>query len=96
MENTQHSVVDKEVDRSKEKLKTFIQARITDLFGGILDFTEVAVGEKERYKALRSKVLKLSNDTIRLIGGELDKSYSVTYIPQSVDVIIVNNKVSKQ
>lgn len=75
-------------ERSKEKLKSLIRERITAMFSGILDFTEIAVGDNERYNVLRTKVLRLSNDTIRDLTRDLDEDYSVEYIPKH-DVVIV-------
>lgn len=79
-------------DRSKDKVKRYIEAEITSLFAGILDYAEVAADSKDRYVAFRSKVLKLGNDTIRKIKKEIDDHYAVTYVPPSEDIIIVHKK----
>ncbi len=86
MESSQKSVE----EWSKEKLKRLVDAEITKLFTNILDYAEVAVDSKERWKVLRARILKLSNDTIRDIKKELDK-YSIDFVP-SEEVIIVKNK----
>ncbi len=62
---------------SREKLKKYIEEEIKKLFSGILDYTEVAVDSPDRWKALRSKILKLSNDTSRGIVKEIDSRYTV-------------------
>jgi len=76
--------------RDREKLKTFIHSEITKLFSAVLDYTEVAVDGKERYMNLRSKILKVGNDTIREIKKELDTRYVVKFDPQTMDVIVVD------
>jgi hypothetical protein len=77
-------------DRSREKLKNFLERKITDLFTGILDYTEVAVDGRERHKNLRSRILKLSNNKIREIKRELDEHYDVDYVTNSVDIVKFN------
>jgi hypothetical protein len=79
-------------DKSKDKLKAFFAAQITSLFGDILDLTEVALGDPGRQKALRSKVLKLSNDAIRTVQREVEERYTVSYVPPATDVIFVRGK----
>jgi asparagine synthetase A len=84
-------------DRLKEKLKDFVDDEITSLFGSILDFTEVAVGDKERYRALRAKILRLGNDTIRSISKEIDERYVIQkYLPPSEDIIVVRSQNIKK
>jgi len=84
--------MDKAADKSKDRLKAFLSAQVTALFGGILDYCEVAVGDKERMKVLRSKILKLSNDSIRKVNKELDDRYAVTYDAPTDDIIMIKNK----
>ncbi len=79
-------------DRSKEKFKRYLEAEVTKLFTGVLDYAEVAVDNKERWKVLRARILKLSNDTIREMKKELDTKYTITYTPVLSDEIIVVNK----
>lgn len=76
--------------RDREKLKNFIHSEITKLFSSVLDYTEVAVDGKERYQMLRSKILKVGNDTIREIKKELDTRYNIKYEPPAEDVIVVD------
>ena len=80
-------------DRSKEKLVSFVSAEVTNMFGNILDFTELAVGDSTRYRILRSKVLKISNDTIRNITKEIEDRYSVEYESPIKDILVINNKI---
>lgn len=76
---------------SREKLKKYIDEEIKKLFSGILDYTEVAVDSPERWKALRSRILKLSNDTIRGILKEVDTKYTVK-CDIAEDVIVINKR----
>jgi hypothetical protein len=78
--------------RSKEKVKKYIEAEIKKLFTGVLDYAEVAIDSKERWKVLRSRILKLSNETIREIFRELDARYAVSYIAPAEDVIVINQQ----
>lgn len=78
-------------DRSKEKLKRFIDSKITKMFTGVLDYAELVI-EDSRWKAYRSKVLKLANDTIRDMQREIDDNYSMSYLPPAEDVIVVRKK----
>lgn len=78
--------------KSRERLKKFVKDEITKLFSSVLDYAEVAVDGKERYANLRSKVLKVSNDAIREVHKEIDRRYSVNYIPPAEEVIIINQK----
>jgi hypothetical protein len=87
MENSSQRVA----DWSKEKFKRYIDAEITKLFSGILDYAEVAVDSPERWKALRSRILKLGNDTKREILKELDSKYTVQ-CEISEDVVVVTER----
>jgi hypothetical protein len=77
---------------SNKKLCALVKASITKLFDGILDFSEVAVEDKERYRILRSKVLKLSNDTIRSLMSEIEHNYEIEFKNVYDDVVVVRNK----
>jgi hypothetical protein len=84
---------DKELrEWSNKKLCILVKNNITKLFDGILDFSEVAVDDKERYKVLRSKVLKLSNDTIRCLMSEIERSYDVEFKNIYNDVVVIKDK----
>ena len=76
-------------DRSKDKLKNYLQNEITKLFSSVLDYAEVAVDGKERYMNLRSKILKVSNDTIRNIKREVDSRYLIEYSAPAEDLIVI-------
>lgn len=81
-------------NKSREKLKGFVQSEITDLFEKVLDFAEVAIATPETYKRFRSKVLRIGNNAIRNCQKELDMNYDVKWNPQvqSEDVIEVLKK----
>ncbi len=74
--------------RLKEEIRVTI---INNILEGTLDFAEVAVGDKDRYKALRSRVLKLFNDGIRHIHKEIDENYEVVYTELGEDVINITD-----
>jgi hypothetical protein len=81
-------------NKSREKLKGFVQNEVTELFEKVLDFAEVAIATPETYKRFRSKVLRIGNNAIRTCQKELDMNYDVKWSPQieSEDVIEVIQK----
>lgn len=81
---------DKALDRSKDKLKRETERIITSFFDQVLDVAEVAIGDPQRYKPFRSKVLRSGNDAIRDIKKVLDRDYKVLYVPTTEDVVEVN------
>lgn len=80
---------DKALERSKEKLKRETEKIITSFFDQVLDVSEVAIGDPQRYKPFRSKVLRAGNDAIRDVKKILDRDYKVLYVPTAEDVIEV-------
>jgi len=74
--------------RSKHRLKQEVKQRVTQMFSSILDYSEVAIGDAGRYKALRAKILTVSNDAIREIERVIDTDYTVEFIPTN-DVVVV-------
>jgi len=91
-DSVEEQAEDREEVRSKEKIKRYIDAEITKLFTGILDYAEVAIDSEERWKVLRSRILKLSNDSIREIRKEIDDRYVVNYRAPSEDIIVIKRK----
>lgn len=75
------------LERSKDKLKRDIEKEITRFFDHILDISEVAIGDPQRYKPFRSKVLRAGNDAIREAKKILDKNYKVLYVATAEDII---------
>jgi hypothetical protein len=82
---------DKALERSKEKLKRDTEKIVTSLFHSILDISEVAIGDPQRYKPFRSKVLRAGNDAIRDMKKVLDRDYKVLYVPTTEDIVEVQN-----
>lgn len=80
---------EKALERSKDKLKRDMEKEITKFFDHILDISEVAIGDPQRYKPFRSKVLRAGNDAIREAKKILDMNYKVLYIPTTEDIIEV-------
>ena len=56
----------------------------------ILDIAEVAIGDSQRYKPFRSKVLRAGNNAIRAIKADLDQNYKVVFVPTKEDIIEIN------
>ncbi len=77
---------------SKRKLKRSVSDEITKMWEGILDFGHVAVGDDERFKAFRGKVLRLGNNCIRSISKELDHSYVVEFVALNEDIVEIRPK----
>ena len=77
----------KEQDWSNTRLQKEVETRITKMFDGMLDFSEVAVGDPTRYKVLRSKILRLANDTIRALNTEISENYEVQFQGIGQDIV---------
>ena len=75
------------LQRSKEKLKRDIEKKVMSGIEGILDIAEVAIGDAQRYKPFRSKVLREANNSIREVKSSLDLYYKVLFVPINEDVI---------
>ncbi len=80
---------DEKLERSKDRLKRDLEKEITKLFDQILDISEVAIGDPQRYKPFRAKVLRAGNDAIREAKKLLDRNYIVEFIPSREDIIEV-------
>jgi hypothetical protein len=80
---------DKALERSKDKFKRDLEKRVMKGIDEILDMAEVAIGDSQRYKPFRSKVLRAGNNAIRDLKVELDRHYKVLFVPTSEDVIEV-------
>lgn len=84
------------VDKHKEKLIRAVSEEITVLFEKVLDYMEVAVPNNDRYKKLRSKILRVGNNCIRQIGKEINAHYIIQYDPPGETIIEVrNSKMAK-
>ena len=80
---------DEKLERSKDRLKRDLEKEITKLFDQILDISEVAIGDPQRYKPFRAKVLRAGNDAIREAKKLLDRNYAVEFVPSREDIIEV-------
>ncbi len=81
---------EKALERSKEKLKRDINDRIMRGVDEILDIAEVAIGDAQRYKPFRSKVLRAGNNAIRDLKSDLDMYYKVLFVPTTEDILQVH------
>jgi len=77
----------KEQEWSSSRLQKAVKEEVTKFFETVLDFSEVAVGDEKRYKALRSKVLRHGNDTIRRLNSSIETDYDVSYRKLAQDVV---------
>jgi len=75
-------------DRSRDKLTKEMESEITNLFEQALDFAEVACATKDTYKVLRSKILRVGNNTIRNVKKKI-QHYDVEFVSQTEDFIEV-------
>jgi len=75
--------------RSKEKLKKEAEQIVTEFFDHVLDISEVAIGDPQRYRPFRSKVLRAGNDAIRKLKKVMDRDYKVLYVPSNEDIVEV-------
>ena len=79
------------LERSRDKLKRDIEKRIMKGVDEILDIAEVAIGDSQRYKPFRSKVLRAGNNAIRDLKNDLDQHYKVLFVPTTEDVIEIQS-----
>lgn len=75
----------------RDLLEEFVRNEVTKMFQTVLDYTDIAVIEEDRFKALRGKILGAGNTCIRNLLKEL-KSYNISYKEQGEDVIVVKQK----
>lgn len=76
--------------RSREKLKRDIEKSVLRSADDILNIAEVAIGDPQRYKAFRSKVLRSANDAVREVKKIIDMNYQVLFVPTNEDIIEVH------
>lgn len=75
--------------RSRDKLKRDVEVSVLKSADDILNIAEVAIGDPQRYKAFRSKVLRSANDAVREVKKTLDMNYQVLFVPTNEDIIQV-------
>jgi hypothetical protein len=86
-------MINKMLDKHKEKLMRSVENEVTTMFEKILDYAEVAVPNNDQYKKLRSKILRSGNNCIRNLGKEINNRYDIKYIPPAETII--ESKVSR-
>jgi len=81
--------------KSRAKLAKTVQDVQKKAYGQILDQVESVVialaGNPEAFKPLRSKILRASNDAVRQLEKELERSYTIEYVPTAEDFIEVRH-----
>ena len=87
---------DRALEKSKEKLKRDVEKRVMRGIDEILDIAEVAIGEVQRYKTFRSKVLRAGNNAIRDVKGDLDQYYKVLFVPTKEDIIEIQTQTLRR
>ena len=65
--------------KDNKHLQKDIDTIMKEVLEGVLDFSEVAVGDSGRYAALRSKILKLVNNGIRQLQKNVNNNYEVIF-----------------
>jgi len=88
--NSQEDVV---LERSRDKLKKEVEVNVLGSADEILNIVEVAIGDPERYKIVRSKVLRSANNAVRDVKKNLDMYYRVLFVPTNEDVIEIQRPV---
>jgi len=86
------------VDKHQEKLIKSISEEVTSLFEKVLDYAEVAVPNSDQYRKLRSKILRIGNNSIRNISKEIVSRYSITYNPpgETIIEVVKRDKVKEE
>lgn len=80
------------MDKDLKTLNVFLERQVKFLQKQILDLTEVTVPQTN-WKALRSKLLGVTNDFRRDLQNELETNYKIKFDPKDLfeDVIEVKN-----
>ena len=78
-------------EKSREKLGRAVEEEVTKMFESVLDYAQVACPTPDTYKVLRSKVLRVGTNCIRMIKRKLDH-YDVEYKATAEDFIEVKQK----
>lgn len=72
--------------KSKDKLKREVEEEVTRMFESILDYAQVACPTSDTYKVLRSKILRVGNNTIRVLKSKIDH-YDVEFTAYGEELI---------
>lgn len=82
--------------KSKQKLLEIIGEQLTEFWTKVLDFSDIAIGDRERYKAFRSKVLRAGNDAGRFLEKEITRKFIVEYVALADDIVEVRPPSKKK
>ena len=83
--------------KSREKFTNKIKEIQKKAYGAILTAVEIRIGDlnSPENKPLRSQILRASNDAIRQLEKELERSYTIEYEATTEDVIVVQPPLRK-
>jgi hypothetical protein len=74
--------------RSRAKFLKKIKEVHDRASGQILDLVDVSLGDEGKFKAIRSKILRVINDAGRNFDKELERHYLMEYVSTADDVIV--------
>lgn len=75
--------------KSREKFQRTVKEIHDRVSGQILDLVDVSLGDEGKFRAIRSKILRVINDAGRLFQKELERHYLMEYVSTSEDIIKV-------
>ena len=81
-------------NRSRKKLEQLVHKEVTSMFESVLDYTQVAVPDPQRFKVLRGKILRAGNDCIRSINSRLS-DYNIEYADEVGEEVVEVGKTKK-
>lgn len=82
--------------RSREKFTKRVKEVHNKASGQILDLVDVSLGDEGKFKAIRSKILRVINDVGRLFEKELETHYTMDYVSTVDDVIVFTDHKKAQ
>jgi hypothetical protein len=74
--------------RSRAKFEKTVKEIHDRASGQILDLVDVSLGDEGKFKAIRSKILRVVNDAGRKFQKELEQHYRMEYVSTVDDVIV--------
>lgn len=77
--------------KSREKFSNKMDLTMKNTQGVILDVVEAAIGNKEKFLIVRSKVLRACNDNVRTLKRDLERYYSMEFVADTEDIIVFNS-----
>jgi hypothetical protein len=76
--------------RSRLKFEKKVKEIHDRASGQILDLVDVSLGDEGKFKAIRSKILRVINDAGRNFQKELERHYAMEYVSTTEDIIVVS------